>query len=88
MVIEQQIAADREFGIVKWFDNAKGYGFVQRSSGEDVFLHFRQIRGTGYRTLHEGQRVRFSVGPGFKGMQAEDVETFAATDATLASIDG
>lgn len=64
---------DREQGTVKWFDNAKGYGFIQRSAGDDVFVHFRQIRGEGYRTLHEGQQVQFSVTQGAKGLQAEDV---------------
>lgn len=64
---------DRETGTVKWFDNAKGFGFIQRSGGEDVFVHFRQIRGEGYRTLQEGQQVQFSVVQGHKGLQAEDV---------------
>ena len=63
----------REMGTVKWFDNAKGYGFIQRPAGDDVFVHFRQIRGEGYRTLHEGQQVQFSVVQGPKGLQAEDV---------------
>ena len=65
--------ANRETGTVKWFDNAKGYGFIQRSQGEDVFVHFRQIRGEGYRTLQEGQQVQFNVVQGQKGLQAEDV---------------
>lgn len=65
--------ANREAGTVKWFDNAKGYGFIQRTQGEDVFVHFRQIRGEGYRTLQEGQQVQFSVVQGQKGLQAEDV---------------
>jgi len=65
--------ANRETGTVKWFDNAKGYGFIQRSQGDDVFVHFRQIRGEGYRTLQEGQPVEFSVMQGQKGLQAEDV---------------
>ncbi len=66
--------ANRENGTVKWFDNAKGYGFISRASGqEDVFVHFRQIRGEGYRTLQEGQAVQFSVVQGQKGLQAEDV---------------
>ena len=63
----------RENGTVKWFDNAKGYGFISRASGqEDVFVHFRQIRGEGYRTLQEGQAVSFSPVQGQKGLQAED----------------
>lgn len=65
--------ANRETGTVKWFDNAKGYGFIQRNQGEDVFVHFRQIRGDGYRTLQEGQPVQFNVVQGQKGLQAEDV---------------
>lgn len=63
----------RENGTVKWFNNSKGYGFIQRDQGGDVFVHFRAIRGDGYRTLEEGQRVEFSVGQGQKGLQAEDV---------------
>ena len=65
--------ANRETGKVKWFDNAKGYGFIQRVQGEDVFVHFRAIRGEGYRTLQEGQTVSFNVVQGQKGLQAEDV---------------
>lgn len=65
--------ADRETGTVKWFDNAKGFGFIQRAGGEDVFVHFRAIKGDGYRTLQEGQSVEFNVVQGQKGLQAEDV---------------
>lgn len=65
---------NRETGRVKWFDNAKGYGFIQRGAGqEDMFVHFRQIVGEGYRTLQEGQQVEFSVVRGQKGLQAEQV---------------
>ena len=64
---------NRETGTVKWFDNAKGYGFIQRPQGEDVFVHYRAIRGEGYRTLQEGQQVQFNVVQGQKGPQAEDV---------------
>lgn len=70
---ELSFMANREMGTVKWFDNAKGYGFIQRSSGEDVFVHFRQIKGEGFRTLQEGQQVEFAVVQGQKGLQAEDV---------------
>jgi cold shock protein len=70
--------ADRETGTVKWFNNSKGYGFIQRDKGEDVFVHFRAIRGEGYRTLEEGQRVEFAVVQGQKGLQAEDVAPAAA----------
>ncbi|MCY1408544.1 Major cold shock protein CspA [compost metagenome] len=65
--------AGRENGTVKWFNDAKGYGFIQRESGPDVFVHFRAIRGEGHRTLLEGQRVEFAVAQGQKGLQAEDV---------------
>ena len=65
---------NRESGTVKWFDNAKGYGFIQRPQGEDVFVHYRAIRGEGYRTLQEGQQVQFNIVKGQKGLQAEDVE--------------
>lgn len=70
--------SNRENGTVKWFDNAKGYGFIQRASGQDdVFVHFRQIQGDGYRTLQEGQQVQFSVVQGQKGLQAENVSVLA-----------
>jgi cold shock protein len=65
--------ANRETGTVKWFDNAKGFGFIQRPEGEDVFVHYRSIRGEGFRTLQEGQAVNFNVVKGQKGLQAEDV---------------
>ncbi|HLB42336.1 MAG TPA: cold-shock protein [Gammaproteobacteria bacterium] len=63
----------RESGTVKWFNNSKGYGFIQRDQGGDVFVHYRAIRGDGYRTLEEGWRVEFTVTQGQKGLQAEDV---------------
>ncbi len=63
----------REKGVVKWFNAAKGYGFIQRANGEDVFVHFSAIQMTGYRTLEEGDRVEFSVEPGKKGLQAANV---------------
>lgn len=65
--------ADRETGTVKWFNATKGYGFIVRDSGEDIFVHFTSIQGDGYRTLNEGQRVEFTVGEGKKGVQALDV---------------
>lgn len=64
--------AKRERGTVKWFDSGKGFGFIARD-GEDVFVHFRAIRGDGYRSLEEGQLVEFTVTQGQKGPQAEDV---------------
>lgn len=66
--------SDREIGVVKWFNNTKGYGFIQREGGkEDVFVHYNQISGTGHRSLVEGQKVEFKVTQGPKGLQAEDV---------------
>lgn len=63
----------RERGIVKWFNAAKGYGFIQRQSGEDVFVHHSTIQMTGYRVLQEGNEVEFEVKEGPKGLQAENV---------------
>jgi len=63
----------REKGTVKWFNNSKGFGFIQRDSGEDVFVHFKSILAEGYKSLEEGQRVEFSVTQGQKGLQAEEV---------------
>jgi CspA family cold shock protein len=65
--------ADREIGTVKWFNDTKGYGFISREEGDDVFVHFSAIRGEGYRSLEEGQRVEFTVTEGGKGPQAQDV---------------
>lgn len=65
--------SDRQTGTVKWFNEAKGYGFIQREDGDDLFVHFRSIVGTGFRTLTEGQKVEFTVGQGQKGPQAENV---------------
>lgn len=63
----------KEQGTVKWFNAAKGYGFIQRQTGDDVFVHFSAIQSQGYRSLEEGQAVEFSVRKGPKGLQAEDV---------------
>ena len=63
----------RETGVVKWFNAAKGYGFIQRENGEDVFVHFSAIQTKGYRSLDEGSKVQFAVKQGPKGLQAEDV---------------
>ena len=65
--------SDRITGTVKWFNNAKGFGFITRDEGEDVFVHFRSIRGDGYRTLTQGQMVEFELMEGPKGLHAEDV---------------
>ena len=67
--------SDRHSGTVKWFNNAKGFGFITRQENdEDVFVHFRSIQGEGYRTLNEGQAVEFTLIEGPKGLQAEDVQ--------------
>jgi cold shock protein len=72
-MLETQVMAERETGTVKWFNDSKGYGFIQRESGADVFVHFRAIRGEGHRTLVEGQKVEYAVTQGQKGLQADDV---------------
>ncbi len=64
----------KEQGTVKWFKSEKGYGFIQREAGDDVFVHFSAIQGEGYRSLEEGQKVSFDVTKGPKGLQAENVE--------------
>lgn len=71
----------KEQGTVKWFNNRKGYGFIELKSGEDVFVHFRNIKADGYRTLKDGQTVTFNLVSGPKGLQAEDVE-IAETEET------
>jgi CspA family cold shock protein len=68
----------REKGTVKWFNGAKGYGFIQRSTGEDVFVHFSAIQENGYRTLNEGETVEFDLLKGPKGFQAGNVVRAAA----------
>jgi cold shock protein len=65
--------SDRSNGTVKWFNNSKGYGFIEQETGEDVFVHFRAIRGDGFKTLKDGQKVEFNLIDGQKGLQAEDV---------------
>jgi cold shock protein len=67
----------KETGKVKWFNNAKGYGFIERESGEDVFVHHTAIQDEGYRTLSEGETVTFSVVQGPKGLQAAEVQKTA-----------
>ena len=62
-----------EKGVVKWFNEAKGFGFIKRESGEDVFVHFKSISGDGFKTLNEGDQVEFEVEKGPKGLQANKV---------------
>ena len=62
-------------GIVKWFNAEKGYGFISREEGPDVFVHYSAIQSSGYRSLDEGQRVEFDVGPGKKGEEAQNIRT-------------
>jgi CspA family cold shock protein len=69
---------EREQGTVKWFNNAKGYGFIARDSGGDVFVHYSSIQGDGYRALEENQRVEFIVVDGPRGLLAQDVSAVAA----------
>ncbi len=63
----------KETGTVKWFNNAKGYGFIARESGDDVFVHYSAVEGDGFRSLEENQRVEFDVEQGPKGLQAAHV---------------
>ncbi len=65
--------AERTTGTVKWFNNAKGFGFITHQNGDDVFVHFRSIQGEGYRTLNQGQAVEFELVEGPKGLHAEAV---------------
>jgi len=65
--------SERETGTVKWFNDSKGFGFIEREGGSDVFVHYSSIRGEGFKSLQEGQKVEFTVGQGQKGPQAIDV---------------
>ena len=65
--------SERILGTVKWFNGGKGYGFIEREEGEDVFVHYSAIVGDGFRNLDEGQRVEFNVEQGTKGLQATNV---------------
>jgi CspA family cold shock protein len=67
------MADERETGTVKWFSDSKGYGFIRRDAGEDVFVHYTGITGEGFKTLSEGQQVEFSVEETSRGLQAVDV---------------
>jgi len=70
---DKKVMAERETGTVKWFNATKGYGFITRDSGGDVFVHYSAINSKGYRSLEEGQRVQFEIIEGKKGLQAQDV---------------
>lgn len=65
--------SERTIGTVKWFNGSKGYGFISREGGEDVFVHYSAIQGDGYRNLDEGQQVEFTIEKGPKGLQASSV---------------
>ena len=67
------VMSERHLGTVKWFNERKGYGFIAQENGDDVFVHYREIRGEGFKTLPEGQRVEFSLTTRDKGPAAEDV---------------
>jgi CspA family cold shock protein len=71
--MEKDRMSDRLMGTVKWFNATKGYGFIGRDDGEDVFVHFSAVEMEGYRRLKEGQKVEFSVEQGPKGVQAANV---------------
>jgi len=73
--LDVKLVNGQEVGTVKWFNAAKGFGFITRESGDDIFVHFRSIQGKGHRSLGEGQRVIFSVTEGDKGLQAVDVSS-------------
>ena len=60
-------------GVVKWFNEKKGYGFIQREGGDDVFVHFSAVKSDGFKTLHEGEKVTFDIVEGDKGMKAANV---------------
>jgi CspA family cold shock protein len=71
--VKNPMADERETGTVKWFNESKGYGFIARDEGGDIFVHYSGIEGSGYRILEEGQRVEFTVGEGLKGPAAVNV---------------
>ncbi len=70
--------SERVSGTVKWFNATKGYGFIERQDGPDVFVHYSAIQGDGFRTLTEGQRVEFTIEKGPKGLQAANVTSLSA----------
>lgn len=66
--------SERQTGTVKWFNDAKGFGFISQDNGPDLFVHFRSIQGNGFKSLKEGQKVSFTVTQGQKGLQADEVQ--------------
>lgn len=66
--------SERQTGVVKWFNDAKGFGFISQDNGPDLFVHFRSIQSQGFKSLKEGQKVSFEVAQGQKGLQAEAVQ--------------
>ena len=76
--------SEKQQGTVKWFNGSKGYGFIERENGEDLFVHFNSIIGEGYRNLKEGERVEFIIEDTPKGPQASDVSALPSLGATLA----
>jgi CspA family cold shock protein len=74
---------DKSLGTVKWFDNAKGYGFIVNAEGEDVFVHYRSIQGEGYKTLSEGQQVEYIQTKSEKGWQAAEVSKVEEDDGGM-----
>lgn len=71
---------DMEIGSVKWFNNAKGWGFISNASGEDIFVHYSEIKGDGYRKLRQGDRVEYELRDGPRGRFAENVRLFACVE--------
>ena len=69
--------SDRQTGTVKWFNDAKGFGFISREGGEDLFVHFRSIQGSGFKTLLENQKVEYEVTQGQKGPQASNIRVLS-----------
>jgi CspA family cold shock protein len=71
--VERETSTSVQQGTVKFFNSEKGYGFISRETGDDVFVHYSNIQGDGYKSLDEGQRVEFDIGPGRKGDEAQNV---------------